>query len=208
LSKYGYAGNFYGANTLDECQHEDQRGNLSGIEQTRAIRAQDGSLEHAVGDTGDEVADVLVSGKRGQGLLIGLVGCNPGDNENLALLQSLTEGGFPYFATLATAGFCKAGLASGVSAGAETECAAFGMEVFFREWNVATRLIVRGGRVMICKGGAVDIPPSEAWTGHPGDVRGRGDNPAQAKLERGTPFVAEGQWFRVGHPPTKTHPQT
>jgi hypothetical protein len=65
---------------------------------------EDGSLEHAVGDTGDEVLDVLQSDERGQGLLIGFVGCDPGEHKLLALFEGAAQGDFPHFATVGDSG--------------------------------------------------------------------------------------------------------
>jgi hypothetical protein len=65
---------------------------------------QDGSLKHAVGDTGDEVLDVLQSDERGQGLLIGPMGVNTGQNTGPARFHRPKVGGFPHFATVGDSG--------------------------------------------------------------------------------------------------------
>ena len=40
---------------------------LGGVEESGSIRARDCFEEHAIGDAGDEVADVFVPGERRQG---------------------------------------------------------------------------------------------------------------------------------------------
>ena len=50
------------------------QGRFGGGEQRLSLEVADGRYEHAVVDAGDEVADVLQSGKRRHGLAIGFVG--------------------------------------------------------------------------------------------------------------------------------------
>ena len=49
-------------------------GHLCGVEEFAPGRIKDCVNEHAVGGAGDEVADVLVAGKRGHGLAVGFIG--------------------------------------------------------------------------------------------------------------------------------------
>jgi hypothetical protein len=62
-----------------------------------------------VGDTGDEVLDILPSGERWQGLLKGLVARNPGDDDTIARFPSLTAGEFPHFAAVSHSGVFESG---------------------------------------------------------------------------------------------------
>jgi hypothetical protein len=126
-------------------------GDPSGIQQPRTIRAEDCADEHAVGDTGDEVLDVLQSGERWYCLLKGFVGRNPGKNITPALVQSLTAGEFPHFAAVSDSGVFESGARIRRCAGRGTIVYGFGHGRLPESGLVATLLIVRGETEIFCK---------------------------------------------------------
>ena len=52
--------------------------NLGGVEELGAVLSFDCSDQHAVGDAGDEIADVILSGERRHDAAIGLGGVDRG----------------------------------------------------------------------------------------------------------------------------------
>lgn len=72
------------------------KGNLRGVEEPGCVSSIDCVDEYSVGDAGDKVADVFLSGERRHGSAIGLVGVLSGVVGFLAFFECCVVGAFRY----------------------------------------------------------------------------------------------------------------
>jgi hypothetical protein len=129
-------------------------GDLGGVEETSTIRAFGGLDEHAVGDAGDEVADVFQAGERRHGGAEGLLsffGCRV-----IAFVQFFCS---PVSEHIGFAAAHDGEIGGDGSGFGRLVYSGFGHDRFsLGGWVAAVFFIVREKRVIICKttcGGAV-----------------------------------------------------